>query len=81
MRMQLYYVVKFYRSYGPSQLECELTMCARARSKHLMGLKKKKKKKKKEKEENNLQISKAPFSSRKFSTLSKIQNMKIFNVF
>ena len=24
---------------------------------------------------------KAPFSSRKFSTLSKIQNMKIFNVF
>ena len=25
--------------------------------------------------------SKAPFSSRKFSTLSKIQNMKIFNVF
>ena len=26
-------------------------------------------------------ILKAPFSSRKFSTLSKIQNMKIFNVF
>ena len=26
-------------------------------------------------------ITKAPFSSRKFSTLSKIQNMKIFNVF
>ena len=25
--------------------------------------------------------AKAPFSSRKFSTLSKIQNMKIFNVF
>ena len=25
--------------------------------------------------------SKAPFSSRKFSTISKIQNMKIFNVF
>ena len=24
---------------------------------------------------------KAPFSSRKFSTLSKIQNMKIFNLF
>ena len=27
------------------------------------------------------QEPKAPFSSRKFSTLSKIQNMKIFNVF
>ena len=28
-----------------------------------------------------LQNAKAPFSSRKFSTLSKIQNMTIFNVF
>ena len=27
------------------------------------------------------QITKTPFSSRKFSTLFKIQNMKIFNVF
>ena len=26
-------------------------------------------------------VTKAPFSSRKFLTLSKIQNMKIFNVF
>ena len=34
-----------------------------------------------EKGSDKIRIVKAPFSSRKFSTLSKIQNMKIFNVF
>ena len=57
------------------------------------GEKKRKKRKKKEKEKKTktkvcfvlkswvFWIPKAPFSSRKFLTLSKIQNIKIFNVF
>ena len=79
------------------QTKFKLIFCLTKARAHVWERREKSKERKKRKEKENEKkakpryvsvlnswvfwIPKAPFSSRKFSTLSKIQNMKIFNVF